>query len=72
MTLDCDPVFGSCIGQLAAFPAIVSPEGSSEIDIRLPGVPSWPGSAPEIAVMTLAWWLVPWPWVLGIRLRSGE
>ena len=67
--LCCVPDDGSWFGQL--LPAIPPPAGSSGMEIRLPGVPSWPGRAPEIEVMTFAWWLVPWPWVRGIRLRSG-
>lgn len=38
---------------------------------RLPGVARPPGSAPETEVMTFAWWLVPWPFVLGIRFLRG-
>jgi hypothetical protein len=64
------PLEGSWFGQL--LPAMPPPAGSSGIEIRLPGVASWPGSAPETEVMTFAWWLVPWPWVLGMRFLRGE
>jgi hypothetical protein len=69
VSLSCVPEPGSWFGQL--FPAMPPPAGSSGMEIRLPGVPSWPGRAPETERMTFAWWLVPCPAVLGMRLRRG-
>lgn len=63
------PEPGSWFGQFE--PAMPPPAGSSGMLIRLPGVPSWPGRAPETEVMTFAWWLVPCPAVLGIRFLRG-